>query len=221
MSTSIFKPRIDYSDSKDVFDSEETIRRMFKKDWEYCIGKSKFKRFLSGKGRGVICIKYTLYVYHSALAANIAYLVNAGSASISDVETAMCQHYASFVRIFDHQASSSSGKDIFALHLNEWGQLMMECGIPDEASTTCRLSHLDTIFVATNFEEEKQSKLSDANLDGALMRFEFAEALVRVARLKFIDSQRDPDLKASSDAEAIHKLHELLHLFLGPEAKVK
>lgn len=151
---------------------------------------------------------------------NGVFCVSTGNASSSDLEAAMSKYYASFVRIFDHQSTLGSGNEIFAMHLNEWGQLMVECGVPDETSTTCRLSHLDTIFVSTNFEEEKQSKLSDANLDGALMRFEFLEALVRVARLKFIDSQPDPDLRASSDAEAIHKLHELLQLFVGPEAKV-
>ncbi len=37
---------------------------------------------------------------------------------------------------------------------------MSECFVSDEASKTCKQSDLDRIFIATNFEEEKQSEAS-------------------------------------------------------------
>ena len=37
---------------------------------------------------------------------------------------------------------------------------------------------------ATNFEEEKESEVAEANDDGALMHFEFLEALVRCSLAK-------------------------------------
>lgn len=56
---------------------------------------------------------------------------------------------------------------------------------PDEGSPTSKLSDLDRIFLATNFEEDRgASEASQMNLDNALMRFEFLEALVRVAAAK-------------------------------------
>lgn len=52
-STSIFSPRMTSCASKDVFDSENVLKKMFEKDWQYCTGKKKFKRFLLGNGKGV------------------------------------------------------------------------------------------------------------------------------------------------------------------------
>ncbi|GMH33362.1 hypothetical protein BSKO_01196 [Bryopsis sp. KO-2023] len=184
--SSIFKPRKSQCDSKAFYDNDDTLQSMFEKDWEYCMQKEKFKRFIGGKSR------------------------DNESGVLKDVKLAMGEFYPTLIRMFDYQSCLSSGSDIFSMHLNEWGQLMVDCGIPDELSTTCKLSHLDTIFISTNFEEDKTSDLSGANVDDALMRFEFVEAIVRVARLKFIDSQTNPEMRAVSDADAIRKLHKTM-----------
>lgn len=57
----------------------------------------------------------------------------------------------------------------------------------DENHPTCKLADCDRIFISCNFEEEKQSDESKANLDNALMRFEFVEALVRAAVAKYLE----------------------------------
>ena len=50
------------------------------------------------------------------------------------------------------------------------------------------MSDLDRIFLATNFEEDRASEEARNNLDNALMRFEFLEALVRTAAAKFLET---------------------------------
>ncbi|KAK3236710.1 hypothetical protein CYMTET_53166 [Cymbomonas tetramitiformis] len=78
----------------------------------------------------------------------------------------------------------------------------MRCGvwaeqdaeIPDASSKNCKMSACDNIFVAVNYEEKHtnltaaeeraQKKLAEENDDRALMRFEFIEAIVRLAIAK-------------------------------------
>lgn len=58
---------------------------------------------------------------------------------------------------------------------------------------------------ATNFEEQKDGALADANDDLALMRFEFLEALTRVALLKFGKEEGVHDV-----SESVEKLLNFL-----------
>jgi hypothetical protein len=50
------------------------------------------------------------------------------------------------------------------------------------------LQHLEIVFIATNYEvdgDALQNKLNERNLDNAICRFEWLEALVRISMIKF------------------------------------
>lgn len=53
------------------------------------------------------------------------------------------------------------------------------------------------LVAATNFEEDPESAMGEANDDNALMRFEFLEALTRVAMLKYGKDQGLNDISDS------------------------
>jgi hypothetical protein len=50
----------------------------------------------------------------------------------------------------------------------------------------CKPKDLDIIFVEVNIEENAKSDVGLMNPDRALMRFEFVDALMRVANRKFV-----------------------------------
>jgi len=58
---------------------------------------------------------------------------------------------------------------------------------------------LDIAFAATNYEEDEQ----DGNDDRALIRFEFAEILVRMVKSKYIETK-----KLTSYSEGLNKIIE-------------
>ena len=77
----------------------------------------------------------------------------------------------------------------FVMGIAEYNNFLRDCEIPDEDSRHCRTSDLDTIFISTNFEDKpakfsEQAMVNANNVDRALMRFEFLQALVRLAIAK-------------------------------------
>ena len=90
-------------------------------------------------------------------------------------------------------------KLIFRLKNTHCSQFYNECNVPEPKSKTCKKGHLDTIFVSTNFEADKKAETSKANCDLALCRFEWLEAIMRVAKAKFCDPKVSPDIRAAVD----------------------
>eukprot|EP00803_Ostreobium_quekettii_P010682 evm.model.scf_352.3 EVM.evm.TU.scf_352.3 scf_352:73256-77230(+) len=200
---SVFAPRKQTCDSRDFYDHDATYSKMFERDWAYCTEKEKFKKFALGKDKG-----------------------KGSEAALEQIKMAFKDNYAYMTNVFDYYSCMGSG-NIFSMHLNEWGTLMVDCDIPESASTTCKLSHLDTVFIATNFEEDKGTNVADANLDDALMRFEFVEAIMRVAKLKFmrdaalLGSSHPPTFSTDSLEVAIRHLFEVqIEPRAVPEAKI-
>ncbi|GAX86341.1 hypothetical protein CEUSTIGMA_g13753.t1, partial [Chlamydomonas eustigma] len=157
---SIFSPKPRENDSKGFYDKEGMEADVFDLDWQRCLDKSKFSRML-GK--------------HVPSEETMARLVAELRSRNKEV-----------LRVFDFYASLGAG-DSFAMHINSWGELMMVAYISDDESVNCKLSDCDHVFLATNFEEDKSSEASKNNLDNALIRSEFIEALVRVAIMKFLE----------------------------------
>ena len=62
--------------------------------------------------------------------------------------------------------------------------LLQDLSIPDEA-TACTFEECKKIFIVVNFEADKTTTQADINEDKALMRYEFLEALVRMAHARF------------------------------------
>lgn len=86
------------------------------------------------------------------------------------------------------------GEDAYSLGLNQWSAFLLDCEIPDNGSKHCRSSDLDTMFIVTNYEEDKGSEINKENDDRALMSFEFLEIIVRVAIAKYIKSKEVQDV---------------------------
>ncbi len=57
--------------------------------------------------------------------------------------------------------------------------------IVDQDSQYMRRSDADTIFIVSNFQPDKSSQAAAVNDEHALMRFEFLEAVVRIAVAKY------------------------------------
>tara|TARA_B110000285_G_scaffold223005_1_gene277916 strand:+ start:112 stop:651 length:540 start_codon:yes stop_codon:yes gene_type:complete len=69
-----------------------------------------------------------------------------------------------------------------AISLNEWSSFVRKANIIDK---NCTSQMIDSHFVVVNFEAEDQGE----NPDKALIRFEFIELLVRIARDKYLKSR--------------------------------
>ncbi|KAL6759102.1 hypothetical protein V8C86DRAFT_1376225 [Haematococcus lacustris] len=160
---SIWAPRPSENDSKGYYDAKGIVCNAFDHDWGRCESKERFQRKMQKltKGRPEL---------------------------LEGLKQELRSRYQGLLRIFDYYASLSSG-DPFSLHLNAWGLLMTECQVPDEQSTHVKMCDLDQLFVATNFEEDRRLVQGQLNLDHALMRFEFLEAIIHVAIAKFIESR--------------------------------
>ncbi|GFH24579.1 uncharacterized protein HaLaN_22398, partial [Haematococcus lacustris] len=143
---------------KGYYDAKGIDCNAFDHDWGRCESKERFQRKMQKltKGRPEL---------------------------VEGLKQELRSRYQGLLRIFDYYASLSSG-DPFSLHLNAWGLLMTECQVPDEQSTHVKMCDLDQLFVATNFEEDRRLVQGQLNLDHALMRFEFLEAIIHVAVAK-------------------------------------
>lgn len=69
------------------------------------------------------------------------------------VRNVLYKYYARLKDIFRYYCSSSSSTDPFSMGLNSFTEMMVHCGVVDEAG--CRMSDLDTLFVATNYDPHK------------------------------------------------------------------
>ena len=73
-----------------------------------------------------------------------------------------------------------------------FSHMMNRANIYDSNVTS---STIDIYFTATNFEEDDQ----EGNDDSSLIRFEFFEILVRIARGKYVDTGKIPDLPTATE----------------------
>ena len=87
----------------------------------------------------------------------------------------------------------------------EYMTFIRDCELADEESASHALSHLDTIFIACNVEDtvnisKDQAAANALNQDRALMRFEYIEALVRIAVAKYVKPGHMSDLSDALNA---------------------
>ena len=79
-------------------------------------------------------------------------------------------------------------------YTNAFTQFIKRANLIDK---TFKQSDIDRLFIATNFEEEEQ----DNNDDSALIRFEFIELMIRIAKEKYFDKGKAKTM-AKTMAEA-------------------
>ena len=115
------------------------------------------------------------------------------------VKTALGRNYRSLREIFRWYATASTGWP-FQIGLNAFTEFAHDAKLKDDEH--CQTKDLDTIFISSNVEKVKEH---DNHLH-ALTRFEFVEAVVRIAVARYAKSKRFPDILEASDA--VEKLIE-------------
>lgn len=164
---SVFAPRKQECPSKDYYDTARVYNTMFRIDWSRCWDKSGFQRTVTKHVGGNMSI-------------------------VDSTKSVLKKNYRDLVMIFDHFCCCNSDQESFCLLLNAFSEWLVFCHIPDpnsDKTSHCKLSDIDGLFVATNYEEKtkdaEKKKLNEANQDRALMRTEFLEIIVRIAMAKF------------------------------------
>ena len=146
-----------------------------------------------------------------------------GAGELVEVEACMRRVHSTIVDAFDTYGAAGSGNP-FAIQLNSYSDFLDDCAIEDQDSASCKGRDLDTIFILSNVEADKKSEESKVNEDRALMRWEFVEAVVRIALAKYGycgDHDRDDPAKTADPSEAIQRLIDINIIpHLGPEAAV-
>jgi hypothetical protein len=81
-------------------------------------------------------------------------------------------------------------------------EFLSDFDLVDETSERCRMSDMDTIFVAANVERTDEEKRAD-NSRRSLTRFEFLECIFRIAINKYMHAKPP---RCATPAEAIEML---------------
>jgi len=166
---SIFGPRRFESDAKDYYDNDKVNARRLNLDWSRVTAKERFLKLIASADAGAKAD------------------MNELKQELEEIKEAMLRNYNTICRGFSYFCLTGQGvgEVCYSMSLNQYSAFLQDAEIPDKKSKACKMSDLDTIFITTNFEEEKKGELAEANDDLALMRFEFLEIIVRIAIAKF------------------------------------
>eukprot|EP00879_Flechtneria_rotunda_P024201 GHRR01025649.1.p1 GENE.GHRR01025649.1~~GHRR01025649.1.p1 ORF type:complete len:986 (+),score=357.96 GHRR01025649.1:892-3849(+) len=171
--SSIFKPRIKEADAHAFYDGGATLDKMFERDWARACAKEKFTSMLARENKGNAAGK-------------------SDKAAMQDVHDMLHKHYQLFYSVFVYYASG--GNDPYHMPLNSFTAFLDDASIPDPESLSIKRSDCDTIFIVCNFQPDKNSPDVAVNDEHAMMRFEFMEAIVRLALAKYGKGQATDDL---------------------------
>eukprot|EP00935_MAST-01C_sp_MAST-1C-sp1_P000140 g140.t1 len=214
---SVWAPRLTLSESKDFYDSDKVWKRSFKTDWRRMWRKPSFRNLILRACGG-------------------------NEKEVEEIKEEIQEDYRLMVRCFEYYACASGG-DGFMVKLNAYSDFLDDCCIPQEKVIDeetgepketdangeriypMSRSALDTIFLACNLEvpngkgvDDRRSSIDyDAdnkqNDDRSLMRFEFVEALMRIALAKFIPEGTPPEeINASEVIDLLLQRHIVRHL---------
>jgi hypothetical protein len=127
-------------------------------------------------------------------------------AELKDVRKVLEKHSALIAGVYSNYcAVLDRAYDGYVMSLLAWDGFLRDIGVVEDGSRFCKQSDLDIIFVSTNVEvkgsevSQGQKAVNQANADTALMRFEFLQALTRVAVAKFVKSKEIPDVSEAVD----------------------
>ena len=154
ISKSVFGPRARASESRSYFDhGTQAEKRAFEVDWRRINEKSRVQRLFVRESGG-------------------------DEEAWKLVKKLLWKHFPLLYDVFDYYATIGDG-DAFSIQMNAWGDFTMQVGLVDVAPD-CKAKDLQTIFIAANVEEDKNSAESKVNFARALHRFEFLECIIRV-----------------------------------------
>jgi len=169
MEHSIFAPRRQESDARDYFDNDKVNRKRLNADWKRTSHKSRFRKLIARSDAGAAADPSEL------------------EEELEEIKQALERQYAVICRAFQYfcMTGNALGEGCYSMSLNQWTAFLQDAEIPEQASAECKMKDLDTMFISTNFEDDKNDEASKVNDDLALMRFEFLEIIVRIAIAKY------------------------------------
>ena len=198
---SIFKERKHDSDSRSYrCRGPALMQRAFEIDWSRC-NTERFRNFVSREddatGDGEL------------------------DAELAELKTALKDNCGLIYSVFTYYCAIGATADRYVMGLPEYHMLLRDLEISDPSSKGCKPADLENIFISTNVEDatrgapsQAQKALNSANLDKALMRFEFLQAIVRLAIAKYLKGGVVHDA-----SEAVEKLLGEDFELLPPEAR--
>jgi len=161
---SIFRERTKVCDSKGFFDSQKVEDAVFENDWANLTAKEKFTSAMAREAKN----------------SDQKLTEEKNLALIKDM---IKKKHKLLRKAFMFYAGMGSG-DPFCLGLNSYTSFLEESNIPDRDSKQCKRSDCDTLYIVANFST-KDAPQSEGNSDNALARFEFIEAMIRLAVAKY------------------------------------
>lgn len=176
------------------------MRRAFEIDWSRC-NTERFRNFVrredDASGDGEL------------------------DAELAELKTALKEKCGLIYSVYAYYCAIGATADRYAMGLPEYHMLLHDLDLAEPSSKGCKPADLDNIFISTNVEDatrgapsREQKALNSANLDKALMRFEFLQAIVRLAIAKYL---KGGGIKDAS--EAVEKLLEHDFGLLPAEAR--
>jgi len=202
MPTSVWVDRPTMNDGKDFMDSPALYKKALNRDWRRLLNEDRFFKFVDREDD------------HAA---------NEGvretvEDEMDEVKEVLFDWAAPLLRIFDYYcllgsaATNTNDNGAFAVSENSYHSLCNDLQFVDKRK--CTKAYLSNVFVQVNVEVDdgkKDDKTAAAqnfvNEDRALMRFEFLEALVRIAVNKY---------KADVGGDVSEALQMLFENHIGP-----
>ena len=179
----VFAGRVDVCDSGSFYD-DKVLTEMLEMDWERCIREQpKVKSwFVKQHKKGLL----------------LDAIPEAQEELFNELLDIFRKHTTHLYNTFDFYAVMGNGTDAGQIQMNQYSDLMDDCNITEpNRIPQCNRGALDRIFIVTNREDDQEDGTADANDDRALMRFEFLEAIMRIAVAKFIETKKTDSLLAA------------------------
>jgi len=188
IASSIFGERARESDSKGFFDDDKVIASGFAIDYERMLSKQKFRTVIEREAKSTNDIM-------------------APDKQVAEFKQVFLKAYPGIITTFNYYAALSI-KGISGVQRSEYTSFTEDCKIPDAESASCKRADLDTLFILTNFVQNKKNAANEGNFDTALNRPEWMEIIVRIAIAKYGNGVLDSDMRRSTVGSCLRTLIE-------------
>ena len=104
---------------------------------------------------------------------------------MSELKKAVLHYYPTLCNIFRYHAAVGGSGSAAQMQLNKWTVVLSQSKLIDDACKQSNSAACDTIFIVSNLVADRKAHESKFNLERALCRFEFIEALLRLSIGKY------------------------------------
>jgi len=165
-----FAARLTGSETKGYMHSMRTLDRCFRYDW---------RRIEERDGLRVV-------------------MFWAGGEKVDAVRACLRRHYVALSELFDYLAAGSPSEP-FVIQLSAYQRMIDTFELAERGSKYCSQRDLDVIFIQANRDPDGALDADITNPARALIRYEFLEAVVRIACAKLLAPGKAASLTAALD----------------------